>query len=385
LIYIQAIVAGATLLWLATPTAQAQDISSGLVAHWTMDAVAGTSADAVGPHTLTNVNGIQASTGVIAGAALLDGTDDHFTTPDAAALNFGSGSFTFAAWIRPSSTLDRRLINKWDGPAQQGWLIDVHSGTGGAASVGSLRVRLDSNNAANNAGVDNLDVIVAANLGSSAWRHVAAVVNRAGATVRVYVDGSEIGTGTAIPGTLGSVSNTFALGIGTIPTSLGKYYGGDIDDARLYNRALSAADVLAFVRPAAPVVADPPVAGQGQVSLSWSAVTGATGYQVYVSTTSGSGYTAAGGPVAGTSTTVTGLTNGTPYYFVVRAVNGYGESLNSNEVAGTPSAGPPRLNDHDEGLIGDRCSCGTIRIGAGLQAWLPAALTLILLAFRRAP
>jgi hypothetical protein len=78
-------------------------------------------------------------------------------------------------------------------------------------------------------------------------------------------------------------------------------------------------------------------AGNQQVSLAWNASAGATSYNLKRSTTSGGPYTKVASPT-GTSATDTGLTNGTTYYYVVTAVNGGGESGNSNEASATPSA-----------------------------------------------
>jgi len=94
------------------------------------------------------------------------------------------------------------------------------------------------------------------------------------------------------------------------------------------------------------------VAGAGQVSLTWNAGTESdlAGYNVYRSTTSGSGYSKINGStlVASTSYTDTGVSGGTPYYYVVRAVGAYGEeSSNSNEATATPSGSgalPPPQN-----------------------------------------
>ncbi len=80
-------------------------------------------------------------------------------------------------------------------------------------------------------------------------------------------------------------------------------------------------------------------AGNAQVGLIWSASATATNYYVKRSLTSGSGYIYIG-TNATPAFTDTGLVNGTPYYYVVSAVNAYGESTNSTEVSATPLAPP---------------------------------------------
>ncbi len=77
-------------------------------------------------------------------------------------------------------------------------------------------------------------------------------------------------------------------------------------------------------------------AGNGQVSLTWAAATGATGYGVHRSTTSGGPYTTIKSNIVGTSYTDTGVTNGTTYYYVVTATNAEGEGASSSQAAATP-------------------------------------------------
>jgi hypothetical protein len=77
--------------------------------------------------------------------------------------------------------------------------------------------------------------------------------------------------------------------------------------------------------------------GNAQVALTWNASTGATSYNVKRGTATGGPYTTINSPST-TSYTDTTVTNGTPYYYVVSAVNSAGESANSSQVSATPSA-----------------------------------------------
>jgi len=84
--------------------------------------------------------------------------------------------------------------------------------------------------------------------------------------------------------------------------------------------------------------------GDGQVSLDWAnnSESDLAGYNVYRSTTSGSEYAKVNGALVTSSAFVsTGLSNGTPYFFVVTAVDtGALESAFSNEASATPAAPP---------------------------------------------
>jgi fibronectin type 3 domain-containing protein len=79
-------------------------------------------------------------------------------------------------------------------------------------------------------------------------------------------------------------------------------------------------------------------AGDNQVALSWNTVAEATSYTVKRATVSGGPYTTIAAGVATTAFTDTTALNGITYFYVVSAVNVFGESPNSNEVSATPSA-----------------------------------------------
>jgi hypothetical protein len=85
-------------------------------------------------------------------------------------------------------------------------------------------------------------------------------------------------------------------------------------------------------------------AGDAQATVSWTAVPGGRVYKVYDSTTPGAeNYSnpPACRTTGKTSCTVTGLTNGQPYYFTVVASFANGNSAPSSEVTATPELPAP--------------------------------------------
>ena len=98
------------------------------------------------------------------------------------------------------------------------------------------------------------------------------------------------------------------------------------------------ADAVAFAKvgaaPAAPSGLTA-TGGNAQVSLSWTASSGAISYNIKRATVSGGPYTTIASGVTATSYTNTGLANGTTYFYVVSAVNATGESPNSTQASVT--------------------------------------------------
>ena len=82
-------------------------------------------------------------------------------------------------------------------------------------------------------------------------------------------------------------------------------------------------------------------AGVAQATLRWNPVAGASGYNVRSSLTSGGPYALVATNLAGTNYVQTGLTSGVTYYYVVTALNAYGEGINSAEAGAIPTGAPP--------------------------------------------
>ncbi|MBI4745207.1 MAG: hypothetical protein HY786_01335 [Deltaproteobacteria bacterium] len=117
-----------------------------------------------------------------------------------------------------------------------------------------------------------------------------------------------------------------------------------------YGESSESAEVFAKLDVPRPPGAVAAVAGDGQATVSWSTVDGATSYNLYMASQSGVNKTNYASLTDGMSQigatspySHTGLTNGAAYYYVVTAVNSFGEGSESNEVAVTPTATPGSL------------------------------------------
>ncbi|MGW5690696.1 chitinase [Streptomyces asiaticus] len=211
-----------------------------------------------------------------------------------------------------------------------GWTCSAASGTTVASPVHSGSAALK----ATPAGSDN-----------ARCAQTVAVKPNSSYTLSAWVQGSYVylgasGTGTTdvstwTPSATGwqQLSTSFTTGAGT--TSVTVYTHG------WYGQPAYYADDISLTGPGGdpgdPVPGAPSGLKAGAVTsssvdLSWSPVTGATGYNVY---RDGSKVQSVGG----TSTTVTGLAPSTSYQFQVTATNAAGESPRSAAVTATTSAG----------------------------------------------
>jgi glycosidase len=101
---------------------------------------------------------------------------------------------------------------------------------------------------------------------------------------------------------------------------------------------LLASGTVDLAPPAAPANLHVTGEAANQLTVAWNPVSGAAGYDVWVSPLSGGGYVRANtAPVTATSFAINGLDNARTYYIVVRALDAAGNASGpSNEVHGLP-------------------------------------------------
>jgi hypothetical protein len=294
---------------------------------------------------LTDISG-NSNHGVVGGASwttdgrfgnalVFDGVDDWVTAPDAPSLNLASG-MTLMAWVFPTAHGDGVWRNV---------LLKERAG----GEVFSLYSNVDTNvptvyvvSAA--APGTPLDVRGTSQLPVNTWTHLAATYD--GTSLRLFVSGAQVGT-RAVSGPLLTSSGTLRIGGNSV---WGEFFQGRIDEVRVYNRALTQAEILTDVNtPVSGSLSDTispwRFGGQPtgtlamdttQATLSLSTSEAAT---CRYSLEAGVAYEAMTGVFATTgstthTTTVGGLTNGGSYAFAVRCVDAVGNANSDDFIIG---------------------------------------------------
>ena len=226
-------------------------VSTGLVAAFGFEEQTGTVAidSSPLPRNGTVAGGaVRVATGKIGRAIQFDGVNDAVNIIDGAAgtkLDLTTG-MTIEAWVNPS--------------AQAGWETVVYKERG-ADGTGLLSYALYSHDGAPQAGglvgpagyirIGTADQAVrrtpATALPLNVWTHLATTYD--GLTQRLFVNGVQVSS-VARTGTI--VAGNQPLRIGASNAQIAEFFNGLIDEVRIYNRALTAAEITADMN--APVV-----------------------------------------------------------------------------------------------------------------------------------
>jgi hypothetical protein len=204
--------------------------STGLIAHYQFE---GNANDVVGGQNGT-ANGMAGyTTGKIGQAILFDGVDDYVDLPIGSLVASLTNS-TFATWANFSNAGGswQRIFDFGSGETAYMFLTP-RLGTTGAMRFG---ITVQGGGALE-------QLATAPSTLASGWHHVAVTINADGDTIKLYLDGSVVAQNTQAtlsPSDLGATTQNW---LGRSQYGADAYYTGAIDDFRIYNRALSEAQV----------------------------------------------------------------------------------------------------------------------------------------------
>jgi hypothetical protein len=164
-----------------------------------------------------------------------DGSDDYVNLGN---LDISGSAMTLEAWINPasfdscSSYHDCRIISKATGTDEQAhyWMLSPIKQGGDTRLRFRLKVGGSTKTFISNSG----------DIKTNEWTHVAASYD--GSSVRLYINGQEVGTSSA-SGNIDTSGDVLAW-IGESPTTPGtRPWHGSISDVRIWNTARSADDI----------------------------------------------------------------------------------------------------------------------------------------------
>jgi hypothetical protein len=197
-----------------------------LVGAWGFDETTGTTAaDASGRNNAGAITGATHTTaGKFGGALSFNGTSNWVTVPDADSLDLTTG-MTLEAWVQPTAlgSLWRTVILK----EQPGNLIyALYAGDGLGRPATDVFTTADKGFSGATA------------LTLSTWVHLAATYDAT--TQRLFVNGVQVAT----KATTGAIKvSTGVLRIGGNNSWTNEWFAGLIDEVRVYNKALTAAEI----------------------------------------------------------------------------------------------------------------------------------------------
>ena len=204
------------------PPSPLPNVTNGLIAWWKLDDGTGsTCADSAGTNTGVIIGTPAWTNGVINGGLGFTGTQSMASTNSSSNLV----AVTIALWVWPPNANANAYIVDYEGPGsterrslcsgfQDGYFNIYNSGwpTGNAADT---QVPITE----------------------SAWQHIAYCSD--GSTIQAYKNGTRI---VNVSGNLNQASVQTLIRIGS-ELNLGNFFPGNLDDIRIYNRALSSNEV----------------------------------------------------------------------------------------------------------------------------------------------
>ncbi len=177
-------------------------------------------------------------------AISLDGEGSFVKIAPQDSPKVGEGDFTVALWLRPEQLRRAGIVSLGGYEWTQGWILDLPDGRG--------TVRLET------AGADNRSngalLSGAGVLRPNVWQHVAAVVRRGGKESVLYVNGYAVAKGEIGRANLDNPKVKLQLG----RVAGGPAWKGELDEVRLYRRALADGEIQALLNAGKAFLKAPP-------------------------------------------------------------------------------------------------------------------------------
>lgn len=201
---------------------QQMNLSLGLVAYYTFE---GNASDLSGnTNNAAVTNHVTFVPGISGLAASFDGSTSYIQVNESPSLEL-AGPMTISAWVNPSAEGSLNCIVDKD-YSFLGYNLYLQNG--------GVEMRVSS--------TQGTATVTGGSVPLNTWSHVAGVFS--GSQILVYLNGSLVGQ-VAAPAGLSNYSKNLYIGVWGAPGS-GRFFQGQIDNLRIYNRPLYQAEVQAL-------------------------------------------------------------------------------------------------------------------------------------------
>jgi hypothetical protein len=205
----------------------AQQAGVGLVAAYSFnEGTGGTAGDASGNGHTGAISGAAWSTqGRFGNALSFDGVNDWVTVNSSSLLNLTT-AMTVEAWVFPTTATGKRNVLIKEGTNRD--IYNLYARSGGNLSEIYAFIGGQNRSAESSP------------LPANVWTHIAGVYD--GTALRLYVNGVQVAVNNLASGLIDTSNGPLRIGGNSI---WGEFFLGWIDEVRIYNRALSAAEIQA--------------------------------------------------------------------------------------------------------------------------------------------
>jgi len=216
------------------PVVDGSQLSKALGAHWSFD------GETPGLKLIGDAKFVDSPFGK---ALSLDGMGDEAILPRSEAMNFHIGDFSMGAWIRPGALRRYVLLEAGGNDYVHGWSLEL-------TERGALRIETVGPDNQPNGTVTSQAGLIRPNT----WTHVAVVVRRLKGEAQLFINGYPVTKGAMGSPALDNLKRDLHIGrLKDAPD-----YRGQIDEIRLYKRALEEPEVQALVEPGRQFAKAPP-------------------------------------------------------------------------------------------------------------------------------
>lgn len=216
-------------------------LSTGIISYWALE----DTSDSVGSNTLTNSGATSGATGILSNCYSFDGINDCMNNTGSSLVSAAEGTYSVSAWIKPTalpsvsqSTMGGANSDAYIVLSSNTAFVNNYMGLIIESGVQKVVINRQEQNVANN------DIKYTYTTPTSTWTHLCMTYNSATGAHILYVNGSNVASGTTSGnGAGGNVGTGISIGALKGSSSTESYCPGLADEIGVWSKVLTPSEV----------------------------------------------------------------------------------------------------------------------------------------------